>query len=71
MLRLIAFIAGLLIAAIGGVIAYRAFFLEPHTTIVITDTNVREWPNTLRAAGGLIMLILGACLSFFAARRRP
>jgi hypothetical protein len=70
MLRLIVVIVGLLIAAIGGVIAYHAYFLEPHTTVVITDTRVRELPDTLRVAGGLVMLLLGACLSFFAARRR-
>jgi hypothetical protein len=70
-MRIIALIVGLAIAATGGIIAYRAFFLEPTTTIVITDTNVRELPNTLRIAGGLIMLIAGASLAFFAARRKP
>lgn len=68
-MRVIALIVGLLIAATGGVIAYRALFLEPQTTLLITDTNVRELPNTLRVTGGFIMLIAGACLSFFAARR--
>ncbi|HEX8493009.1 MAG TPA: hypothetical protein VF658_09230 [Pyrinomonadaceae bacterium] len=68
-MRFIALIVGLLIAATGGVIAYRALFLEPQTTVLITDTNVRELPDTLRVAGGLTMLVTGACLSFFAARR--
>ncbi len=70
-MRLIALIVGLAIATTGGIIAYRAFFLEPQTTIVITETNVRQLPNTLRIAGGLIMLLAGACLAFFAARRKP
>jgi hypothetical protein len=70
-MRLIALILGLAIAATGGVIAYRALFLEPQTTLVITDTHVRELPNTLRVAGGLLMLIAGAALAFFAARRKP
>lgn len=70
-MRLIALIIGLAIAATGGVIVYRALFLQPQTTIVITDTSVRELPNMLRVAGGLILLIAGACLAFFAARRRP
>jgi hypothetical protein len=71
MLRLILIILGLLLAATGGVIAYRAFFLDPRTTVVITDTSVREWPNTLRVGGGLVLLIGGACLAFLAARRKP
>ncbi|HEY0404731.1 MAG TPA: hypothetical protein VGC89_03335 [Pyrinomonadaceae bacterium] len=71
MLRLIAIILGLVLAAVGGVIAYRALFLDPRTTVVITDTSVREWPNTLRVGGGLVMMLAGACLAFFAARRKP
>lgn len=70
-MRIIALIVGLLIATTGGVIAYRALFLEPQTTLLITDSSVRQLPDTLRIAGGLIMLIAGACLAFFAARRRP
>jgi hypothetical protein len=70
-MRFIALIVGLAIAATGGIIAYRALFLEPQTTIVITETNVRQLPDTLRIAGGLIMLVVGACLAFFAARRKP
>jgi hypothetical protein len=70
-MRLIALIVGIAIAATGGVITYRALFIAPQTTIVITDTSVRELPNTLRVAGGLMMLITGACMAFFAARRRP
>ncbi|HEX7997259.1 MAG TPA: hypothetical protein VF528_02485 [Pyrinomonadaceae bacterium] len=70
-MRLIALIVGLAIAVTGGVIAYRAFFLEPQTTVVITGTNVRQLPDTLRVAAGLILLIAGACLAFFAARRKP
>jgi hypothetical protein len=70
-MRIIELILGLLMAAAGGVIAYRALFLEPQTTIIITDTNVRQLPDTLRIAGGLIMLIAGACIAFFAARRKP
>jgi hypothetical protein len=71
MYRLLALIIGLAIAVTGGIIAYRALFLEPSTTIVITDTNVRELPNMLRIAGGLILLVIGACMAFFAARRKP
>ena len=64
-------IIGLLVATIGGVIAYRAFFLEPSSAIVITDSNIREVPNTIRVASGIILVVLGAAMAFFAARRKP
>ncbi|MFN2453140.1 MAG: hypothetical protein ABR577_02860 [Pyrinomonadaceae bacterium] len=69
-MRIIALIIGLALAAIGGTIAYRALFLEPSTSLVVTNTNIREVPNTLRTGGGIALLILGACLAFFSARRR-
>ena len=70
-MRIVALIIGLVIAATGGVIAYRALFLEPSAAVVVTETDVRELPNTLRVASGLIMLVAGASLAFFAARRKP
>jgi hypothetical protein len=73
MLRVVALILGLVIAAWGGVIAYRAFFLEPSATAVINTSTgtIQEYPNMLRATLGLIMLIGGTCIAFFAARRKP
>lgn len=70
-MKVVGIIIGLLVAAAGGVIAYRALFLEPSAGIVITETDVREVPNTLRVVSGIILLILGAGLAFFAARRKP
>jgi len=69
-MRIIITIVGLLLAAAGGTIAYRALFLEPHAAVVITETDVRELPDTLHVAGGIVMLLAGACLAFFAARRK-
>ena len=71
MFHAVALIVGLAIAAWGGVIAYRAFFLEPATTVVITNEDVRQYPDMLRAGLGLLMLVGGASLAFFAARRKP
>jgi hypothetical protein len=73
MLKVVALILGLIIAAWGGVIAYRAFFLEPSATAVInTGTGaIREYPNMLRVTLGLLMLAGGTCIAFFAARRKP
>jgi len=69
-LRIIGIILGILVAAIGGVVAYRALFLEPSSAVVITETEVRELPNTARVVGGIALLAIGATMAFFAARRR-
>ena len=71
MFRIIGFILGLMVAAAGGVIAYRALFLEPSAAIVVTNEDIREVPNTLRVTGGIVMLIVGMALAFYAARRKP
>ena len=69
-LRIIGIIFGIVVAAIGGVIAYRALFLEPSSAVVITETEVRELPNTFRVVGGIALLAIGATVALFAARRR-
>jgi len=67
-LRIIGIILGIVIAAIGGVITYRALFLEPSSAVVITETEVRELPNTARVIGGIAMLVIGVIVAFLAAR---
>ncbi len=69
-MRIIGIIFGIVIAAIGGVIAYRALFLEPSSAVVITETEVRELPNTARVVGGIALLAVGAALAFISSRRR-
>lgn len=69
-MRILGIILGIVIAAIGGVIAYRSLFLEPSAAVVITETEVRELPNTARVVGGMALLAIGAALAFLAARRR-
>jgi len=69
-MKILAIILGLAIAAIGGVIAYRAYFLEPSSAVVITSTEVRELPNTARVMGGLALTIVGAAMAFLAARTK-
>jgi len=71
MLRTFVIIFGIVLAAVGGVIAYRAFFLEPSTAVVISNEGVRELPNTARAVGGVALLIVGAAIAFMAALRKP
>jgi hypothetical protein len=69
MLRPIVIIFGIVLAAVGGVIAYRAVFLEPSAAVVISNTGVRELPDTFRLVEGIVLLIVGATIAFTAARR--
>jgi hypothetical protein len=69
-LRIIALIAGIIVAAAGGVIAYRALFIEPSTALVITSTDVHEVKDWWKAAGGILMLLFGASTALLAIRRR-
>jgi hypothetical protein len=69
-LRIVTLIFGIIIAAAGGVIAYRALFIEPSAAVVITSTDVREVQNWWKVVGGILMLLVGAFLAFLAARRR-
>lgn len=68
-MRIVLIILGVLIATAGGVIAYRALFLEPTSTIVITETEVKELPNYARVVGGTLLLLIGAAVAFLAATR--
>jgi hypothetical protein len=71
MLRAVLVIIGIVLAAVGGVIAYRAFFLDPASAVVISNEGVRELPNTFRVVGGIALLIVGALLAFTSALRKP
>jgi hypothetical protein len=66
MLRAVLIIFGIILGAVGGVIAYRAYFLEPAASIVISNEGVHELPDTFRVVGGLALLIVGALLAFMA-----
>ena len=69
-MRTVLIILGLVLGAAGGVIAYRAAFVAPPAAVVITESSVREVQNVWGIAGGLALLIAGALLAFYAARRR-
>ncbi len=69
-LKIILVVVGILLAALGGVMFYRALFLEPSAAVVITNTEVREVPNTMKVMGGAAMFVGGATLAFLAARRK-
>ena len=69
-MRAILVILGIVLAATGGVITYHAAYVAPYAAIVITETSARELPNVWHIAGGLILLVVGLLIAFFAARRR-
>lgn len=69
-MKVVGIIGGIMMAALGGVIAYRAAFLAPAEAVVISDAGrVRELPDLLRIALGLVLLAAGAALAFLSARR--
>jgi hypothetical protein len=61
---------GIILAAAGGVITYRALYVEPRSTVVITEAGVRELPDRTRVFGGAVLLVGGTALALFAAVRR-
>lgn len=63
-------IFGIVISAVGGVIAYRALYIEPTAAIVISESGVRELPDYFRVVTGLVLLVIGAVIAFTAALRR-
>jgi hypothetical protein len=71
LLKAIVTVFGIVLAAVGGVVAYRAFFLEPNTAIVISKEGVRELPDTFRIIEGIVLLFVGAAIAFTAAVRKP
>ena len=60
-------ILGILLATVGGVITYRALYVEPRSAVVITDSDVRELPNYGRVVGGALLFVGGTALALFAA----
>jgi hypothetical protein len=63
-------IIGILVATAGGVITYRALYVEPKSAVVITDTEVRELPNYTRVIGGALLFVGGSALALYSAVRR-
>lgn len=61
---------GVLVATAGGVITYRALYIEPTSAVVITETGIRQIPNQARVVGGALLFVGGSALALFAATRR-
>ena len=64
-------ITGILVATAGGVIAYRALYVEPKSALVNTETGaVRQIPNQARVIGGALLFVGGSALALYAATRK-
>lgn len=63
-------IVGILVATAGGVITYRALYVEPKSAIVITETGIRQLPDQARVVGGALLFVGGSALAIFGATRK-
>jgi len=63
-------IVGIMLATIGGVITYRALYVEPKSAVVITETEIRQLPNYARVVGGALLFVGGTALALFAVRKK-
>lgn len=66
-MKTILMIVGILVATAGGVITYRALYVEPRSAVVITDTEVRELPNYARVISGALLFVGGTALALYSA----
>jgi hypothetical protein len=69
LLKIFLLIIGILVATAGGVTTYRALYVEPRTTVVISESGVREVPNYKRVVGGALMLVCGTAVALIAVRK--
>lgn len=63
-------IVGIMLATVGGVLTYRALYVEPTSAVIITETDIRQLPNYARVVGGALLFVGGTALALFAATRK-
>jgi hypothetical protein len=69
-MKVLLLIVGILLATAGGVITYRALYVEPKSAVVITETEIRQLPNQARVIGGALLFVGGSALALYAATRK-
>ena len=70
-MKVLVLIVGILLATVGGVMTYRALYIEPKSGVVITETEIRRIPNQARVVGGALLFVGGTALALYAAIRKP
>jgi hypothetical protein len=63
-------ILGVMLATAGGVITYRALYVEPKSAVIITNTDIRQLPNYTRVVSGGLLFVGGTALALYAAVRK-
>ena len=63
-------IVGIMLATAGGVITYRALYVEPKSAVVITETDIRSLPNYARVVSGALLFVGGTALALYSAVRK-
>ena len=69
-MKAVLLIVGIVVAVAGGVITYRALYIEPTSAVVITETGIRQIPNQARVVGGALLFVGGSALALYAATRK-
>ena len=69
-MKVLLLIVGIILATAGGVMTYRALYVEPKSAVVITDTGIRQIPNQARVVGGALLFVGGSALALYAATRK-
>ncbi|HEX5887691.1 MAG TPA: hypothetical protein VFY61_03265 [Pyrinomonadaceae bacterium] len=64
-------IVGIMLATVGGVMTYRALYVEPKSAVIITDSDIRHLPNYARVVGSALLFVGGTALALYAATRKP
>lgn len=69
-MKAVLLIVGILVATAGGVITYRALYVEPRSAVIITESEVRELPNYGRVITGALLFVGGSALALYSAVRK-
>ena len=70
-MKTVLLIIGILLATAGGVITYRALYVEPKSAVLITESaEIRELPNYTRVIGGALLFVGGSALALYSAVRK-
>lgn len=68
-MRVFTVIIGIIVAAIGGVIAYRSYFFQYGTSYVVTSEGVDTVSSTIWVVAGLFLFFIGVLTATLAATR--
>lgn len=69
-MKVLLLIVGIIVATAGGVITYRALYLEPKSAVVSETGSIRQIPDQARVVGGALLFVGGAALALYAATRK-